>query len=170
MRTAALERIDPATCSPAELAQHLERYRFAAEHTAIGETVLDAACGTGYAREMFEPWARWIGVDAIGGEGIITADLHTWDGWCDLDYDVFVGLETIEHLHDPALYLGMARKANRAIVLSTPIIPTVGENPFHLRDFTANDLVDVLADDRWQITDYHEQDGIYGLAAWRRAG
>lgn len=164
-----LERIDPATAELVELEQHLERYRFAAEHTLIGETVLDAACGTGYGRALFESWAEWIGVDREVDTDVISADLTTWQGWHNLEpYDVFVGLETIEHLRDPWNYVEMAKAATRAIVISTPIIPTVGMNQYHVRDFTPAQIVGMFDDAAWQLESYREQLGIYGLFAWRR--
>jgi 2-polyprenyl-3-methyl-5-hydroxy-6-metoxy-1,4-benzoquinol methylase len=164
----ALERIDPDTASSEELDVHLERYRFAAEHALIGERVLDAACGTGYGRALFEPWADWIGVDIAGGHDIIQADLTLWQGWRDLWYDVFIGLETIEHLSSVENYVEMAKAASRAIVLSTPMIPTVGSNEFHLRDFSPAEVVALFSGDGWQLQSYQEQASIYGLFGFVR--
>jgi hypothetical protein len=165
-----VERIDPETASPGELEEHFERYRFAAEHVLAGETVLDAACGTGYGRAFFEPWARWIGVDRHAGARSIGADLETWTGWRDLAYDVFVGLETLEHLQDDWNYRQTAWHARRKVVISTPVVRTTMWNEYHVRDFTACGVVALFGNDEWELECYREQAWMYGLFAFRRLG
>lgn len=134
---------------------------WAGEVTRDTDVVLDAACGTGYGQEFLK--GRYIGVDKIGPHPV---DLETWvPGF---DFDVFVGIETVEHLHDYSTYVEVAKKAKRATVISTPIVPTVWINEFHVHDFTKQEIVDLFTDDTWQLSEYEEQSFTYGLFLFER--
>lgn len=139
--------------------QHLFRYRFAAQFTRENDVVLDCACGTGYGKDILN--GKWIGADKIGP---LVVDLETWEP--DFSYDVFVGLETIEHLHDYTAYVKAAQRA-RTVVLSTPIVPTRDVNPFHLQDFTKQDILSLFAG--WELVAYEEQSATYGVFVFRRS-
>lgn len=163
----ALERIDPATASDVERQLHEERYWWAGSYVTPGMSVMDAACGTGYGKAWF-PGARWIGVDIIGGPGIVQADLTDWQGWAGLHYDVFVGVETIEHLADPTNFIQMAKHAGTWVLISTPIIPTRHLNEYHVRDWTPEEVVAAFTDDDWSLVDYVTQPPTYGAWAFGR--
>lgn len=139
---------------------HHFRYTFAARYVQPTDTVLDAACGTGYGREILGD-CNWIGADKIGP---LVVDLETWIPT--FGFDVFVGLETIEHLHDHTAYVQAAKRARRTIVLSTPIVPTKHVNDFHHQDFTRQQIEDLFSD--WTVETYECQSETYGLWAFTR--
>jgi hypothetical protein len=132
---------------------HTYRYAFAAQFTTDADRVVDAACGIGYGREYLA--GQWVGVDKYAAGGTLTVDLCTWSPT--FSYDVFVGLETIEHLDDYRAYVIAAKRARRSIVISTPIIPTVHFNPYHRHDFTRESLAALFVDDEWQVEHYEAQ-------------
>ena len=151
---------------------HVCRYRFAGGFTDDDDTVVDAACGTGYGSEYLR--GAYVGVDQVRsdrplrpGARRVVADLHRWEP--DFDYDVWIGLETIEHLPVIDHYIEMAKRAKRWIIVSTPIIPTTHFNHYHVRDFTEPEVVDLFADEHWTLFDVlHQQAAIYGLFAFER--
>jgi hypothetical protein len=142
---------------------HEYRYRVAASFTAPGDIILDAACGIAYARHLFD--GPWVGVDRapsaeaqsrrLTGDRIIDADLNSWSP--DFGFDVFVGLETIEHLAVLNAYVAAAKRARHTIVISTPIIPTRHFNPWHLQDFTRESLEALFIDDVWRLVHFEGQ-------------
>jgi SAM-dependent methyltransferase len=139
--------------------EHEERYKWAASWTRHGDVVLDAACGTGYGRAFLR--GDWIGVDRgeHAPKEAIRADLTTWSP--DFDFDVFVGLETIEHLPEPEHYVAVAKRARHVIVVSTPIAPH--RNRWHLRKFSIEEILHRFVDDEWEANAYHQQREMYGL-------
>lgn len=161
-----MERLS-ADDPPEQWAIHSYRYRVAARFTRSSDIVLDSACGIGYGRQFLK--GRWIGVDKEPGAGLVV-DLCSWAP--DFDYDVFVGLETIEHLDDFTAYVTAAQRAKRTIVISTPIIPTKHQNPWHVHDFTPESLEALF--DGWSVAHYETQadpilgPDIYGIWAFER--
>ena len=111
----------------------------------------------------------WIGADKEPGPGLIV-DLRSWVPH--FDYEVFVGLETIEHIDPLEAYLAAAKKAIPTIVISTPIIPTKHFNPYHVHDFTKESLEALFSD--WKVVHYEPQvDPVigfdtYGIWAFER--
>src|SRR4051794_15055913 len=140
---------------------HEARYALAAGLLRPGDVVVDAACGIGYGALVLDAHddVRYYGVDrdtsivAVKGHRrrtFIEADLQTWQP--DFEFDVAVGFETIEPLENYQPYLEWARRAKRYIVVSVPIIPTKGENIFHVHDFKRDDIVQlVTTDDAWRL-------------------
>jgi SAM-dependent methyltransferase len=160
---AAEERLahDPAS----ELwGEHRSRYRFAAQRICPGERVLDVACGAGFGLGMLEAaGARALGVDY---DGQTLFDLHPHqDGRLLLQADAtqlplrtasvdrVVSFETIEHVRDAAALVAEFRrvlKPGGQLILSTPnraFGPPEQHtaNPFHVREFTADELRELLA-------------------------
>ena len=118
--------------------QHQHRYEVVAHFVEDTDVVLDAACGIGYGMDILP--GRWVGADkVVFTEGVLQVDLNTWVP--DFEYDVFVGLETIEHLGSLDAYVTAAKRAKRIIAISTPVIPTMHFNGWHLHDFTKESLV-----------------------------
>lgn len=151
-----IERITTETAGH-ERAGHELRYRLAAGHLEPGDTVLDAACGTGYGSSFAPFGVRWIGVDIVPlieppfqDKGRwITADLCTFEP--EFRFDVAVSFETLEHVQDPDAVIGVLCRAERLVICSVPIVPTVGLNPFHLHDFTLWDLPRLFERRGWSL-------------------
>lgn len=147
------ERLSALCSDRDQLDLHQYRYQWAAQFIDADDAVVDAACGTGYGRGILP--GRWIGVDqdTFNAAGVLRADLSDWVP--PFDFDVFVGLETIEHLEDFTAYVTAAKQARKAIVLSTPIIPTMHMNPYHLQDFTQADIERIFED--WTVRAFEVQ-------------
>jgi SAM-dependent methyltransferase len=128
-----------------------------------GLVVLDVASGAGFGLEMLgQAGARAIGVDYDGGALLDVRRrrqherLVRGDATClplkDASADLVVSFETIEHVPDAeALVLEIRRvlKPGGRLVLSTPnrdFGPPERHtgNPFHVREFTADELRDLL--------------------------
>ncbi len=122
---------------------HIERYEYAASVLG-GKRVLDCACGMGYGTAILAVACDAVGVDldpaAIAlareqypGCRFEVGDVYTFpmDG-----YEAFVSLETLEHLDRPAEIIDRLPPSVTDIVVSAPIRPTVGWNPWHRSDFT----------------------------------
>jgi len=141
-----------------DMQRHLAAYRWAAEQ-AVGRTVLDAGCGEGYgARLVAEVAARVLGVDRPepiatarhrhGRENLAfeVADLADL-GSLGRRFDLVVSFQVIEHVEDPIGFLhGLAGavSADGRLVVTTPNrLMSVGENPYHLREWTAPELLEL---------------------------
>jgi SAM-dependent methyltransferase len=162
--SAAEERLafDPAS----ELwGEHRSRYRFAAqflEHRA-GLVVLDVASGAGFGLDMLrEAGARPIGVDYDAAALLDARARHTPGAMVRADatrlplqagsVDLVVSFETIEHVQDAGALVDEIRRVLKPggwLVLSTPnraFGPAERHtaNPFHIREFTADELCTLL--------------------------
>lgn len=147
---------------------HISRYMMARGFIFPWETVLDAACCTGYGAKLIALGAKKvIGYDV--DEGCIIAanndkpkncefkvmDLNT----CKLPaVDVAVCLETIEHLEGMPHFIDeLKKKVRRAIIVSTPLGGTSyayeGQDPSpatEVNDFGShNDVQKFFQDDEW---------------------
>lgn len=162
-----VERLEWGMDRPESWERHLYRYGLAASLVRRGDVVLDAACGNGYGRGIIEgAGATWFGADKSPPSGrTFVVDLETWVPL--LPYDVFIGLETIEHLADPAAYLSAAKKASRTVILSTPIVPTTQFNHWHIKDYTKKQIDEAFSD--WTLEHYECQAGIYGVWVFARS-
>lgn len=154
---ATSERLDPLAMAGASrydrdtLALHLERYELAAA-CAANRDVVDCACGTGYGSEMLaNAGARSVqGVDLDAGAiefarahhahpavRYVQADALTWRA--PRPPEVWVSLETIEHLPDPAAFVRSVSEQvvpGGVFVASVPVTVSTDGNPHHLHDFT----------------------------------
>jgi SAM-dependent methyltransferase len=157
--TDTMERIDPDLIRPddqfgvAALELHLARYRFAATYV-LGRVVVDCACGTGYGSAMLADAgaAAVTGVD-VSEEAIAYARAHHARHHVDFRVgdaltfvperppEVWVTLETVEHLPHPARYLDRIHRLLAPggwLIASVPTTVSTDGNPFHLVDFTAH--------------------------------
>ena len=162
---AEFERIDSSIQFDGyERKVHIQRYTVAGKYTKEDDVVLDMACGTGYGKEYLK--GKYIGVDKVALCGNIVANLNEWKP--DFDFDVGVSLETIEHIENYKNVIENLKQAKKYIIYSTPIIPTVGLNQFHVNDFTYAELKDMFKG--WGEIVHEEKqlhpqfsDGLYGI-------
>lgn len=147
---------------------HIWRYQQAAEWVDPDDVVVDAACGFGHGRSLLGA-KEWVGVDYQPPASVV-ADLTEWVP--DFRFDVWVGLETIEHLPAVDHYAAQAKKAGRYVVVSTPTTPTAHINEWHVRDFTADEVVELFTDERWNLVEHKtqtdDQDYEYGFFVFGR--
>jgi SAM-dependent methyltransferase len=151
--------------------EHVARYRFASSF-ASGCSVLDAACGMGYAAPMFmQAGARsYLGVDldadsvnsAMEKYRINDEVSFVVDDACELRkvpdgaFDLVVSFETIEHLPRPEVFLANVRRVLReggTFVVSTPNrlryspgnkLSSKPWNPYHIKEWDVEEFLDVL--------------------------
>ncbi len=178
------ERLDPLLTAAGSdydreaLRLHLERYEFAATH--VGERrVVDCACGTGYGSAILADAgaAVVVGVD-IDSSAVAFASQH--HARLSISYeladatayappfapDLWVTLETVEHLPDPAAYLRATwtRLAPDALLIaSVPTTVSTDGNPFHLTDFTRASWHRLLAATGFVVEDELVQTHRYSL-------
>lgn len=148
--------------------QHITRYRWAAQFCTAAR-VLDAACANGYGSALLlEAGARFVAGADIAPEAIAeAARLHrnlpllVADGirlpFHSAAFDVFVSFETVEHVRDDHAFVAEARRVVRqggAFICSTPNRNLVNAgksisdrpfNPFHVREYTRDELRRLLA-------------------------
>lgn len=165
-----VERIDPDLCAPLRLAQHVERYRFAARY-AQGRAVLDAACGTGYGSAMLVEAgaARVVGLDrdsgTIGQNRVryrdkMSVQFEVGDvcalPFAPASFEMYVCLETLEHVRDGSTCIEQAYRVlapGGILILSTPnadVTSTTRDgaahpvNPYHIREYRYSELIELL--------------------------
>jgi SAM-dependent methyltransferase len=143
-----------------DLARHLAAYRFACARAA-GRRVLDAGCGEGYGAALLAEVATSV-VAVDRGEAVAvaaarhasprlafrTADLERLD-LGDARFDLVVSFQVIEHLVDPVAFLRAlvaATTPDGELIVTTPNrLMSVSENPYHLREWTAAELLALAA-------------------------
>jgi 2-polyprenyl-3-methyl-5-hydroxy-6-metoxy-1,4-benzoquinol methylase len=135
---------------------HVYRYNLAADLILEGERVLDVACGIGYGAGILQSKhvIKYVGVDKMDipddfkkhGTFLSGVDLDVWEP--SLEWDVSVSFETLEHVKEPQRLANILKRASRLIVLSTPTRPTMHMNPYHLHDFTVDDVLTMFDDCR----------------------
>ena len=141
--------------------EHRSRYRFAAEALCGAAQVLDVACGSGFGLEMLQAAGGCpVGIDydapalqavhaRIPGTRLVRADAMRLPVTTE-SVDAVVSFETIEHVADArALVLEIRRvlKLGGRLVLSTPNRAfRQSANPFHVREFTSDELNALLGE------------------------
>jgi SAM-dependent methyltransferase len=147
--------------------EHLSRYEWAARRVA-GKVVLDAACGTGFGiRVLAAARAAWVvGVDIDAP--VVRGALQNGNGehanclvasiprlpFRPRTFDVVTSFETLEHVQDGRgclLEFRRVLKDDGVLLCSTPnrsISSPDGviRNPFHVREFTADEFRAALSD------------------------
>jgi 2-polyprenyl-3-methyl-5-hydroxy-6-metoxy-1,4-benzoquinol methylase len=144
---------------------HIQRYRFA-ERFCIGQRILDAGCGIGYgSHHLAANGARSVhGLD-ISPEAISEAsqlfvrsnlsfqqaDVHNV-GQLTETYDAIVNFENLEHLTEPERFISGAARISKTLITSTPngdltVLNSSGNpaNQFHVKEFTADELIGLLS-------------------------
>lgn len=143
----------------AKYPDHWERYVFASNYIK-GDRIIDVACGPAYGTALLSKSSntRVFGLDV--DENTIKISSKNYGEFCEFFHitgyswpfesnsiDSVVSLETFEHLDDPDSFLNEAHRVLKPggnLILSTPLNETNGrfqpENPFHLREYTWNEL------------------------------
>jgi SAM-dependent methyltransferase len=142
-----------------DLERHLAAYRWAAERAA-GRRVLDAGCGEGYGAALLaEVAAHVTAVDRDEAIAIARRRRHERLDFRAIDvmrladlgerFDLVVSFQVIEHLPDPEGFLAalVDRTApGGTLIVTTPNrLMSVSENPYHLREWTAPELLALAA-------------------------
>ena len=177
---------------PLLIRQHLDRYDFAAEFLAGDETVLDAACGSGYGSQMLSTKAKMVlGLDRSGHAvdfaqehktnanlefqiGDLSERLVFPDGY----FDTIVSFETLEHIGDQEDQESMLSEFKRVLrrggrlIISTPDRDLVSgglesDNPFHVRELDKREFIDLLSK-FFSVQSLYGQTGVARLALWKR--
>jgi SAM-dependent methyltransferase len=144
-----------------DMARHLAAYELVAPMVA-GLRVLEAGCGEGYGAALLARSARQVvGVDydrpaldlarrrhAAPNLEFRAADLLELARHSPGDIDAVTNFQVLEHLEEPRPFLAAAAACLRpggTLILTTPNRPaSVSENPFHVREYTAAELADLL--------------------------
>jgi SAM-dependent methyltransferase len=141
-----------------DLVRHRAAYAYAIElaRTRGSDRVLDLGCGTGYGTaELAEALPGVFAVDRISpdpGARHERAHFLRADAvgipLCPASFDLVVSFQVIEHLDDPTVYLDTIARILRphgVALISTPnLLESDKENPFHVREYTAGELGDLL--------------------------
>ena len=144
------ERVDALT-PPVDRLPHRARYHIASGFFVPGDTVVDAACGTGYGALIME--ARGP-IDYLGVERDLSVlevrptpsrrfeavDLEIWGG-PPTPFDVAVIFETTEHLENPTALRDWTYRARRFVLVSVPIADVGNFNPFHRHNYRPADIL-----------------------------
>jgi len=144
-----------------DYARHLAAYRYT-DDRARGRRVLDAGCGEGFGTQtMADVAAEVLGVDyspvAIGecqrlwkkpNLRFRQVDLVKPEGFSET-FDLVLNFQVLEHIDDPMPFLrGLHERLGPqgTLVLTTPNrLRTISENPYHVREYTAPELKDLLS-------------------------
>lgn len=172
-----LERIVPddlSTYSRRLLQEHIDRYNFALRHTH-NKIVADIACGSGYGSYLLADKGakKVIGIDrdkktiryATGRykkRNIIyqVAEANNLP-MKPSSIDVVVSFETIEHIKKPITFIYETKKVLKKeglLVISTPNKKySIGDNPFHFREFDLKEFNQMLKSYFRKVTLYGQR-------------
>ncbi len=153
--------------------QRLLKAYIAAKPWIAGD-LLEVGCGEGRGVEELLPLAKsYIGLDKIGevismlqakftGVDFRQAVIPPFDGFGDNSFDTIVSFQVIEHIPDDGLFLReiyrMLKPGGKAIISTPNITHTLSRNPWHEREYTPRQLIDLAAG----IFDKVEAKGIGG--------
>ena len=133
------ERYVPGINRPDMEAEHYARYNFASKYTK-DKVVLDAACGTGYGKDIMKA-KEYIGVDISPDVDCIIQDLENGIT-LDIKPDVVVSFETIEHLKDPSKFLEWVSCNSKKFIFSIPVnMPS----EFHKQVYSVKEIKDLIS-------------------------
>jgi ubiquinone/menaquinone biosynthesis C-methylase UbiE len=162
-----IERIIPGTAAwDAFYANHIVRYKFAAENIRNPVRILDAACGVGYGTRHLEKVFNipMVGVDinddalSIANEKFSTENISFIKDNCeDLKqlaggFSHIVSFETFEHLKNPINFLKRVHNLllpGGSLLLSTPNASVTSPDrnvnwEFHEKEYTASELIELV--------------------------
>ncbi len=148
--------------------EHVERYELARRH-APGRKILDIACGSGFGTRMLKESTEKevVGVDlsadaleyatsryGLSGISWVRADAEEFETFG--EFDMVVSFETIEHLTDPARFVGRVFEGlspGSIFCVSAPVVKTARMDRFHRHDFTARKLRDMVTAAGFEIVE-----------------
>lgn len=154
---------------------HEARYHIASGFVCGGDRVVDFGCGVGYGKPILIKERRNVSYFGLDAKPV---DDDFW--YCDLEksedlekvvpkhFDVSVCFEVIEHLNELDELIKHMKRANKWVVVSTPIIPTKHRNPFHVRDFTSDQVIELFSDENWELFQWFKQKEVYGIFVFKR--
>jgi ubiquinone/menaquinone biosynthesis C-methylase UbiE len=165
------ERVIPGKVEPDLWAEHLSRYRFAAQVArtlALPPDILDLGSGAGYGTAaLAEHAASAVGLDiapdavAYASDHYPLANLRFVAGSAtdvplpEASFDLVTAFEVIEHVAEGTKLLAEARRLLRPtglLLVSTPNTTyyaetraASGPNPFHVREYTYDEFAAAIA-------------------------
>ena len=166
------ERYVPGTWSKLAEYEHMPRYRLACK-LAPDKQVLDFGCGTGYGSAMLAEIADSVtGLDIDSKAQIWARDCHHNPNLnfhqCDdlgatfapRSFDLVTCFEMIEHVDQAtqkATVASIARllRDDGILIISTPnpdVTKLYGDNPYHLREMTEREFLELLSEHFSHIT------------------
>jgi SAM-dependent methyltransferase len=125
----------------------------------ISGDLLEVGCGEGRGVEELLPLAAsYLGLDKIGevidmlkakyaGVDFRQAVIPPFVGFGDNSYDTIVSFQVIEHIENDKLFLEefyrMLKPGGKAIISTPNITHTLSRNPWHVREYTPQQLIDL---------------------------
>lgn len=162
-------------------ADHVNRYRWAANFLPAKSLVVDYACGVGYGTRILADAGMHASGREIDDDALRYAKQHYWPGMelgVDFkndnanapgvlgNFDAAVCFETIEHLADPRPLLKALRASAPLLLASVPnedVMPyeyAPGQvYDFHYRHYTKHEFNALLQECGWFVTEWHGQEG-----------
>lgn len=180
------ERYVPSTWSEIAEYEHFPRYELACR-LAPGRKVLDFGCGTGYGSALLATSAAsamGVDIDATALEWARRCHRQSnlsfqqnsdfLAGFEDQSYDLITCFEMIEHVcesdqHRAIQALSRVLRPQGLLLISTPnpeITSLYGANPYHLREMTREEFVDLLKGSfsSVQVVDQYALAGVFFAA------
>jgi 2-polyprenyl-3-methyl-5-hydroxy-6-metoxy-1,4-benzoquinol methylase len=159
-----------------DIARHRAAYEVARRHAERGR-VLDLGCGSGYGTELLAGGrAHVVGIDRVPpdrpsrrcGGSFLLGDLRAVP-LAPGSFDLVVSFQVIEHLDDPAFYVDALAELlcpqGLALVTTPNARTSDGVNPYHLHEYTADELAACLGKRFGEV----EMRGIHPTEPVRRA-
>jgi len=159
-----------------DIARHRAAYEIGRRHAERGR-VLDLGCGSGYGTALLAgPETQVVGIDRVlpdlanrrGGSSFVLGDLHAIP-LAPERFDLVVSFQVIEHLEDPTFYVDAIAEllcpSGLALVTTPNIRTSDGVNPYHVHEYTADELAACLGKRFEQV----EMRGIHPTEPARRA-
>ena len=149
----------------------LSAYHFAKPY--IKGDLLELGCGEGRGVELLSPLSTsYTAVDKIVEVGdtirkkykdirFINMNIPPFTGLEDNSFDTIVSFQVIEHIQDDKLFLQemhrVLKPGGLAIITTPNQIMSLTRNPWHIREYTAQELVDLTSSifnevEAWGIT------------------
>jgi 2-polyprenyl-3-methyl-5-hydroxy-6-metoxy-1,4-benzoquinol methylase len=160
--------------------RHVARYEIAKKY-CVDKKVIDIACGCGYGTNLLSKVAKSVVGGDYSSEALDYANKH-WktdnSNFIKVDikdkpilgeFDVFVSLETLEHidheLNDTINFYKSNLKSGGTLIFSHPENETnLNLNPFHVHfNITKEFMVDLLTKNNFIVEDVIVQEGYSGF-------